>query len=85
MLNNPDKNEFTYQVVDQDGVKYLKFRLDGKEIIEINGSELETLRVICEELELTLNLSAKDNFQPVKIHKVNGKTEFTMVLIEFKS
>ena len=85
ILNNPDQNEFTYQVVDQDGVKYLKFRLDGKESIEINGSEIETLRVICEELELTLNLSAKDNFQPVKIHKVNGKTEFTMVLIEFSS
>jgi hypothetical protein len=85
MLNNPDQNEFTYQVVDQDGVKYLKFRLDGKESIEINESEIETLRVICEDLELTLNLSAKDNFQPVKIHKVNGKTEFTMVLIEFSS
>ena len=85
MLNNPDQNEFTYQVVDQDGVKYLKFRLDGEENIEISGAKIETLRVICEDLELTLNLSAKDNFQPVKIHKVNGKTEFTMVLIEFSS
>ena len=53
-------------------------------MIEINGSEIETLRVACDELELTLNLSAKDNFQPVKIHKVNGKTEFTMILIEFQ-
>ncbi len=85
MLNHPDQTEFTYQVVDQDGVKYLKFSLDGEENIEINESIIETSRVICEELELTLNLSAKDNFQPVKIHKVNGKTEFTMLLIEFKS
>jgi hypothetical protein len=85
MLNSPDKIEFTYQVVDQDGVKYLKFSLDGEENIEINESIIETSRVICEELELTLNLSAKDNFQPVKIHKVNGKTEFTMLLIEFKN
>ena len=85
MLNNPDQTEFTYQVVDQDGVNYLKFSLDGEENIEINESIIETSRVICEELELTLNLSAKDNFQPVKIHKVNGKTEFTMLLIEFKS
>jgi len=84
MLNNPDQNEFTYQVVDQDGVKYLEFRVDGNEMIEINGSEIETLRVECDELELTLNLSAKDNFQPVKIHKVNGKTEFTMILIAFQ-
>jgi len=83
MLNKPEQNEFTYQVVDQDGVKYLKFRLDGEENLEINGSEIKTLRVICDELKLTLNLSAKDNFQPIKIRKVNGKTEFTMILIEF--
>jgi hypothetical protein len=85
MLNHPNKTEFTYQVVDQIGVKYLKFNIDGKENIEINKSIIETYRVICEELELTLNLSSKDNYQPVKIHKVNGKTEFTMLLIEFRS
>ena len=85
MLNNPDQSEFTYQVVDQDGVRYLKFIVDGQENISINDNEINTIRVTCEELELTLNLSIKDNFQPVKIHKVNGKTEFTMLLIEFRS
>ena len=85
MLIKPDQSEFTYQVVNQDGVKYLKFRVIGQENISINGSEIDTIRVSCEELELTLNLSVKDNFQPVKIHKINGKTEFTMLLIEFMS
>ena len=85
MLNNPDQSEFTYQVVDQDGVRYLKFIVDGQENISINDNEINTIRVPCEELELTLNLSIKDNFQPVKIHKVNGKTKFTMLLIEFRS
>ena len=85
MLNKPNQSEFTYQVVDQDGVKYLKFRVIGQENISINGSEIDTIRVSCEELELTLNLSVKDNFQPVKIHKINGKTEFTMLLIEFRN
>ena len=33
MLKQPNQEEFTYQVVDQDGVKYLKFRLDGEENI----------------------------------------------------
>ena len=83
MLNKPDQVEFTYQVVDQEEVEYLQFRVEGEEMIEINGREIKTSRVICDELELTLNLSAQDNFQPVKIHKVNGKTEFTMILIEF--
>ena len=85
MLNKPNQSEFTYQVVNQDGVKYLKFRVIGQENISINGSKIDTIRVSCEELELTLNLSVKDNFQPVKIHKINGKTEFTMLLIEFRS
>jgi len=85
MLNNPDQSEFTYQVVDQDGVKYLKFITEGQENVSINTRDIETVRVTCEELELTLNLSVKDNFQPVRIHKVNGKTEFTMLLIEFRS
>ena len=83
MLNNPNQNEFTYQVVDQDGVQYLQFRVESKENIEINGAEIITSRVICDDLELTLNLSAENNYQPIKIHKVNGKTEFTMILIEF--
>ena len=85
MLNNPNQSEFTYQVVDQDGVKYLKFIVDGQENVSINDRNIETVRVTCEELELTLNLSIEDNFQPVRIHKVNGKTEFTMLLIEFMS
>ncbi|MDC0599597.1 DUF3108 domain-containing protein [Candidatus Pseudothioglobus singularis] len=85
MINNPDQLEYTYQVVDQDGVKYLKFIVDGKENVSISGREIETIRVTCEELELTLNLSVEDNFQPVRIHKINGKTEFTMLLIKFRS
>ena len=85
MLKNVDQSEFTYQVVDQDGVKYLKFIVDGQENVSINDRDIETVRVTCEELELTLNLSVEDNFQPVRIHKINGKTEFTMLLIEFMS
>jgi hypothetical protein len=82
---NPDQLEFTYQVVDQEGVKYRKFLVDGFESININENEIETVKVYCEELQLTLNLSLHNNFQPVTIHKINGKTEFTMILKEFNS
>ena len=85
MLLKPSQSDFTYQVVDQNGVKNLKFVVGGSEIISINESQVETIRVFCDELQLTLNLSKKDSFQPVKIHKINGKTEFTMMLIEFKT
>ena len=81
----PDQLEFTYQVVDQVGVKYLKFLVDGFESININENEIETVKVYCEELQLTLNLSLHDNFQPVTIRKINGKNEFIMILKEFSS
>ena len=82
--NKPNQSEFTYQVVDEVGVKYLKFKLDGAEKLLINESDIETMRVVCDALQLTLNLSVKDNFQPIRIHKINGKTAFTMTLIEFE-
>ena len=84
IINKPSQSEFTYQVVDEVGVKYLQFKVDGSEKLLINESEIETIRVVCDELKLTLNLSIKDNFQPIRIHKINGKTAFTMTLIEFE-
>jgi len=84
IINNPTEAAFTYQVVDEMGVKYLKFKLDGLENILVDENEIETVRVICDELQLTLNLSIKENFQPIKIHKINGKTAFTMTLLEFE-
>jgi len=84
IINKPSQSEFTYQVVDEVGVKYLQFKVDGSEKLLINESEIETIRVVCDELQLTLNLSIKDNFQPIRIHKINGKTAFTMTLIEFE-
>ena len=83
MKNYPLNSEFTYQVVDQSGVEYLKFIALGPEIVSINSIDIPTVRVVCEALDLTLNLSINDNFQPVMINKVNGKTKFTMILSEF--
>ena len=84
IINKPSQSEFTYQVVDEVGVKYLQFKVDGSEKLLINESETETIRVVCDELQLTLNLSVKDNFQPIRIHKINGRTAFTMTLIQFE-
>ena len=84
IINKPNQPEFTYQVVDQTGVKYLTFKLDGSENILVDKSEIKTIRVVCNELQLTLNLSIKENYQPIRIHKINGKTAFTMSLIAFE-
>ena len=82
---NPDQVEFIYQVVDEDGVEYQKFLVVGYETLNINDNEIETIVVNCPELRLTLNLSIEHNFQPVLINKVNGKTEFTLILKDFKT
>ena len=85
MIDNPNQLEFTYQVVGESNVRELVFKIDGDENILINENEVKTIRVICDELRLTINLSPKDNFQPIKIHKINGKTAFTMTLIGFET
>jgi len=82
---NPGQVEFIYQVVDEDGVEYQKFFVSGYETLNINDNEMETIVVNCPELKLTLNLSIEHNFQPVLINKINGKTEFILILKDFKT
>ena len=82
---NPGQEEFIYQVADEDGVEYQKFLFERYETININDIELETVAINCPELELTLNLSLEHNFQPVLIHKINGDSEFKLILKEFKT
>ena len=81
---NPDQTEFIYQVAEEDGVEYQKFLVKGYQTVTIQDNEMETILINCPELELTLNLSIEHNFQPVLIHKINGKSEFTLILKEFQ-
>ena len=82
---NPDQTEFIYQVAEEDGVEYQKFLVEGYQTVAIQDNEIETIVINCPELELTLNLSVEHNFQPVLIHKINGNSEFKLILIEFKT
>ena len=82
---NPNQSEFIYQVAEEDGVEYQKFLVEGFQTVTIQENEIETIVIKCPELELTLNLSIEHNFQPVLIHKINGKSEFKLVLKEFKT
>ena len=82
---NPDQAEFIYQVAEEDGVEYQKFLVKGYQTVTIQDNEIETILINCPELELTLNLSLEHNFQPVLIHKINGKSEFTLILKEFQT
>ena len=82
---NPDQAEFLYQVAEEDGVEYQKFLVEGYQTVTIKEKEIETIVIICPELELTLNLSVEHNFQPVLIHKINGNSEFKLLLKEFKT
>ena len=82
---NPDQAEFIYQVAEEDGVEYQKFLVEGYQSVTIEENEIETIVIKCPELELTLNLSIEHNFQPVLINKINGNSEFKLILKEFKT
>jgi len=81
----PDQVEFVYQVAEEDGVEYQKFLVKGYQTVTIQDNEIKTIVINCPELELTLNLSVEHNLQPVLIHKINGNSEFKLVLKEFKT
>ena len=83
--NNPNQVEFIYQVADEEGVEYQKFIVEGYKTVTIGEKEIETIEIICPELELTLNLSIEHNLQPILIHKINGDSEFKLVLKNFKT
>ena len=81
---NPDQDVFTYQVIDEKGINQVNFKFEGYETISINNIEIESMKMISPELELTLSLSKAYNFLPVIINRVNQKNHFRLTLSEFK-
>jgi len=81
---NPDQDVFTYQVVDEKGINQVNFKFEDYETITINNIEIESMKMISPELEITLNLSRAYNFLPVIIDRVNPKNHYQLTLIEFK-
>jgi len=80
--NQPEQKVFTYQVADGKGIKPQSFNVIGNEVLEINGEKLQTIKIDCPELRLTLNLSKKHNYLPVLIRKTNGGSSFHLTLVD---
>ena len=81
---NPNQNIFTYQVIDEKGINQVSFQLEDNETITIHNIEIESMKMISPELELTLNLSKAHNFLPVIINRVNQENHYRLTLREFK-
>ena len=81
---NPDQDVFTYQVIDQKGINQVNFKFEDYETITIHNIEIESMKMISPELEITLNLSRAYNFLPVIINRVNKENHYRLTLREFK-
>jgi len=81
---NPDQDVFTYQVIDEKGINQVNFKFEDYETITIHNIEIESMKMISPELELTLSLSKAYNFLPVIINRINKKNHFLLTLREFK-
>jgi len=81
---NPNQDVFTYQVIDEKGIKEVNFNFEGYETIIINNIEIESMKITSPELKLSLNLSSSFNFLPVIINRVNKENHFYLTLREFK-
>ena len=83
MKLNPEQTIFNYQVANSKGIKRQDFTVGGHETITINDKEIKTIKILCPELNLSLNLAKEYGYLPVMISKVNGKTIFNMKLTEY--
>ena len=83
MKLNPNQTVFNYQVANSEGIKRQDFTVDGNETITIDDKEIETIKILCPELKLSLNLSKEYGYLPVRIDKINGKNHFLMILNEY--
>jgi len=81
---NPNQDVFTYQVIDEKGINQVNFKFENYETIIINNIEIESMKMISPELELSLNLSKAFNFLPVIINRVNKKNHYQLTLSQFK-
>ena len=81
---NPNQDVFTYQVIEEKGIKQVNFKFEGIETVIIDNIEIESMKMTSPELELSLNLSRSFNFIPVIIYRVNKKNHFYLTLREFK-
>ena len=81
---NPNQDVFTYQVVDEKGINQVNFKFEDYETITINNIEIESMKMVSPELELTLNLSKAYNFLPAIINRVNKENHFHLTLSQFK-
>ena len=81
---NPNQDIFTYQVIDEKGINQVNFKFEGYETISINNIEIESMKMVSPELQLTLNLSKAYNFLPIIINRVNQKNHYRLTLREFK-
>jgi len=80
----PLQKVFTYQVADGKGIKLQSFNVMGREIVEIDNKKLQTIKIECPELHLTLNLSEKYDYLPVLIKKSNGESRYYLTLTDYK-
>jgi len=81
---NPDQDVFTYQVIDEKGINQINFKFEGNETITIHNIEIESMKMISSELQLTLSLAKAYNFLPVIINRANKKNHYRLTLKEFK-
>ena len=63
---------------------FQSFSVIGSEIVEIDSKKLQTIKIECPELHLTLNLSEKYDYLPVLIKKSNGKSRYYLTLTSYK-
>jgi len=83
LQKNPDKTEFSYQVIDEKGIQLVTFTFQGEESINIYNMPIKSMKFVSPELKIALHVSKEYNYIPLVIDRNISKNRFRLILKEF--
>ena len=82
-MKNSNQNELSYNVIDEKGIQLISFVNDGTEMITIENEKLNSIRFLCPELKIHINVSKEYNYIPLIINRNSSGNKFKLILTKY--
>ena len=83
LMKNSNQNELSYNVIDEKGIQLISFVNDGTEMITIENEKLNSIRFLCPELKIHINVSKEYNYIPLIINRNSSGNKFKLILTKY--
>jgi hypothetical protein len=83
LMKNSNQNELSYNVIDEKGIQLISFVYDGTEMITIENEKLNSIKFLCPELKIHINVSKEYNYIPLIINRNSSGNKFKLILTKY--